>query len=142
MHVFNWFPFPNDVSDYRVSLRHQKNHRDSEYEIFRQLCLSREHIFQPSPTKTLLPLSGYPSSVLVVWWQQQSPPQPSVRVTVRWSVRQMAAQSPPVPRPGHTTTSSGQFLPVSWSQLLSHRHRHRATDRSPAELSPVDSRQG
>ena len=76
----------------------------------------------------------------MVWWQQQSPPQPSVRVTVRWSVRQMAAQSPPVPRPGHTTTSSsGQFLPVSWSQLLS--HRHRATDRSLAELSPVDSGQ-
>ena len=43
MHVFNWFPFPNDVSDYRVSVRQQKNHRDSEYEIFRQLCRENKY---------------------------------------------------------------------------------------------------
>ena len=124
MHVFNWFPFPNDVSDYRVSLRHQKNHRDSEYEIFRQLCLSREHILQPSPTKTLLPLSGYPSSVLVVWWQQQSPPQPSVRVTVRRAPDGGTVPPGPPARPHHhqqRTVSPGVLVTVTLPPPPRHR---------------------
>ena len=136
MHVFNWFPFPNDVSDYRVSLRHQKNHRDIEYEIYRQLCRENKYSSPVQPRHySLVSLSV----IRVGGGSNSRHLSPACVCGVRCGVRQMAAQSPPVPRPGHT--SCGTVSPGD-QRCPGHSYSPTAaTDRSLAELSAVDSGQ-
>ena len=85
----------------------------------------------------ITPLSRYPSSVLVVAATVGTSAQRAC--AVRCGVRQMAAQSPPVPRPGHT--SCGTVSPGD-QRCPGHSYSPTAaTDRSLAELSAVDSGQ-